>query len=215
MNELPDHYLCEGSPDKMMMDALKEINIDDICDFLQAEFLTSKPFKKEQHAPPPRYHLESSRGDVNDCLTSYQLQSYFGGHHLPDYSLLSRLGTGITVVDDDHDIPTIGELVNRKRGKRRRKGSKATVPLEVVGMDIGYGERTAYSGSKYVLLLVDQCTSNFLFVGCKVLPVLMCVKPYGSFLLTLADFRRQFNVILILVLSVEKQSRFFDHMVPE
>ena len=28
MNQLPDSYLCEGSPDKMMMDALKELNID-------------------------------------------------------------------------------------------------------------------------------------------------------------------------------------------
>ena len=27
-------------------------------------------------------------------------------------------------------------------------------------MDIGYGEETAYGGSKYVLVLVDQCTSN-------------------------------------------------------
>ena len=84
---------------------------------------------------------------------------------MPDYSLLSKLGTGLTVIDDDCDIPTIGELVNRKRGKRRRKGSKATVPLEVVGMDIGYGEGTAYGGSKYVLVLVDQCTSNSFVYG--------------------------------------------------
>ena len=165
MNELPDNYLYEGSPDKMMMDALKELNIDDIRDFLKEESPNSKPFEKEKRAPPPRYHLESSRGDVKDRLTSYQLQSYFGGRHLTDYSLLSKLGTGLTVIDDDQEIPTIGELVNRKRGKRRRKGSKATVPLEVVGMDIGYGEGTAYGGSKYVFVLVDQCTSNSFVYG--------------------------------------------------
>ena len=165
MNELPDHYLCEGSPDKMMMDALKELNIDDIRDFLQEESPTSKPFEKEQRAPPPRYHLESSRGDVKDRLTSYQLQSYFGGFHLTGYSLFSKLETGLTVVDDDQDIPTIGELVNRKRGKRWWKGSKATFPLEVVGMDIGYREGTAYGGSKYVLVLVDQCTSSSFIYG--------------------------------------------------
>ena len=45
MNELPDHYLCEGSPDKMMLDALKELNIDDIRDFLKEESPNSpKPF---------------------------------------------------------------------------------------------------------------------------------------------------------------------------
>ena len=74
--------------------------------------------------------------------------------------MLSKLGTGLSVVDNDQDIPTVGELVNRKRGKRRRKGSKATVPLEVVGMDIGYGDGVAVGGSKYVLVLVDQCTTN-------------------------------------------------------
>ena len=126
MNELPDYYLCEGSPDKMMMDILKELNIDDIRDFLQEESPTSKPFEKEQRVPPPRYHLESSRGDVKDRLTLFQLQLYFGGRHLSDYSLLSKLGTGLTVIDDDQEIPTIGELVNRKQGKRRRKGSKVS-----------------------------------------------------------------------------------------
>ena len=32
-------------------------------------------------------------------------------------------------------------------------------------MDIGYGEGTAYGGSKYVLVLVDQCTSNSFVYG--------------------------------------------------
>ena len=107
MNELPDHYLCEDSPDKMMMDVLKELNIDDICDFLKEESPTSKPFKKEKRAPSSRYHLNSSRGNVKNCLTPFQLQSYFGGRHLPDYSVLSKLGEGLTVVNDYHDIPTI------------------------------------------------------------------------------------------------------------
>ena len=154
MNELPDHYLCEGSPDKMMMDALEELNIDDIRDFLQEKSPTSKLFEKEQRVPPLRYHLGPSRGDVNNRLTSYQLQSYFRVRHFTDFSLLSKLGTGLTVIDDDQDILTIGELVNRKLGKRHRKGSKATVPLRVVSVDLGYGERTAYNGSKYVLVLV-------------------------------------------------------------
>jgi len=75
------------------------------------------------------------------------------------------LGDGLNVVDNDHDVPTVGELVNRKRGKRRQKGSKATVPLEVVGMDIGYGDGVAVGGYKYVLILVDQCTTNSFLYG--------------------------------------------------
>ena len=125
----------------------------------------SKPFEKQKHKPPPQYHIESSRGDVKDRLIAFHLQSYFGGRQLKDYSLLFKLGTGLSVADNDQDIPTVGEMVNRKRGKRRRKGSKATVPLEVVGMDIRYGDGTSYGGSKYVLVLVDQCTTNSFVYG--------------------------------------------------
>ena len=69
---LPDKYFCEGSPDKLMMEALKELNINDIKDFLMAGGPeTSEQFEKEKRAPPPQYHLESSRGDVKDRLTSF------------------------------------------------------------------------------------------------------------------------------------------------
>ena len=63
-------------------------------------------------------------------------------------------------MDNDQNIPIIGELVNQKRGKRQQKGSKATVPLEVVGMDIGYSDSASYGGRKYILVKVDQCTTN-------------------------------------------------------
>ena len=64
------------------------------------------------------------------------------------------------MIDNHQDIPTVGELVNCKQGKRCRQGSKVTVPLEVVGMDIGYGDSAAVGGSKYILVLVDQYTTN-------------------------------------------------------
>ena len=134
---LLDEYVYECSPDKLIIEALKELNINDIRDFFMAGGPeNTEQFEKEKRAPPPQYHLESSRGDVKERLTTYQLQSYFGGRHLKDFGLLSKLGTGISVIYSDREIPTIGELVNRKRGKHRRIGSKA-VPLEVVGCDIG------------------------------------------------------------------------------
>ena len=114
---LPDNYLCEGSPDKMMLEALKELNINDIKDFLKNNEPPDKQFEKQDRAPPPQYHLESSRGDVKDRLTAYNLQTYFGGKQLKDFSLLSKLGTGLSVIDNDQDLTTIGELVNCKRGK--------------------------------------------------------------------------------------------------
>ena len=126
---------------------------------------TTEQFEKEKRAPPPQYHLESSRGNVKDRLTAYHLQSYFGGYHLKDFGLLSKVGTGVSVVDSDQDIPTIGELVNHKRGQRWQKRSKTTVPLEVVGCNIGYGDGVSVGGAKYVLVLVDQYTTNSFVYG--------------------------------------------------
>ena len=102
-----------------MMEALTELNINDREDFLMAGGPEkTEQFEKEKRAPPPQYHLESSCGDIQDRLTSYQLQSYFGGRHLKDFGLLSKLRTGVSVIESDQDIPKIGELVNQKRGKR-------------------------------------------------------------------------------------------------
>ena len=88
-------------------------------------------------------------------------------------------------MDNDQNIPTVGELVNHKRGKQPRKDSKVTVPLEVFGMDIGYSDGASYGGSKYVLVLVDQCTSDSFTYSMQVLPVLMFVEQYGNSLLML------------------------------
>ena len=99
--DLSNNYLCGGLPDKLMMEALKELNISDIKDFLNHNHDKSKPFEKQKCAPPPQYHLESSRGDVKDRLTAFQHQSYFGGRQLKGYTLLSKLGTRLSVVDND------------------------------------------------------------------------------------------------------------------
>ena len=61
---LPYNYLCGGSPDKMLMEALKKLNISNIKDFLNND--KSKPFEKQKRKLQPQYHIESSRGDVND-----------------------------------------------------------------------------------------------------------------------------------------------------
>ena len=162
---LPDRYTFKGTPDNSLLDVLKELNIDDIKDFLKSnedllDHEETDQFIKDERCPPPQYDLESSRGRVKDRVTAFELQSHFGGQKLKDFSLLSQLGTGILVIEPHNDIPTVGELVNRKRGKWRRKGSRATAPLEVIGMDIGYGDGGAVGGAKYVLVLVDQCTTE-------------------------------------------------------
>ena len=83
---------------------------------------------------------------------------------MKDNKILSKLGTGLSVIDNKDEIPTVGSLVNYKQGKRKQKGTPATSPLEVIGMDISYGKSNSPGGHKYILVLVDKCTSiSFVF----------------------------------------------------
>ena len=91
------------------------------------------------------------------------------------------MGEGLSVINNDDQINTIGELVNRKRGKHCQKGHRATVPLEVVGVDISYGDSPVIGGHKYVLILVDQCKTESFSRTCADLLVLIFVRHYGHF----------------------------------
>ena len=84
---------------------------------------------------------------------------------MKDYKILADLGAGILVIDNKNEIPTVGSLVNHKRGKRKQKDTPATSTLKVVGMDIGYGESNSPGGHKYVLVSVDKCTSKTFVYG--------------------------------------------------
>ena len=148
--------------DRFDEEHLENISDDDtVC----ADNREKEEFTKTDTKPPPQYHFESSRGDKKDRLTRHTLQSYFGGQQLKDYEILADLSTGLLVINNKNEIPTAGSLVNHKQGKRKRKGTPVTSPLEVVGMDIGYGESNSPGGHKYVLVLVDKCTSNTFVYG--------------------------------------------------
>ena len=69
------------------------------------------------------------------------------------------------MVDNDNDILSVGELVNQKRGKQKRKGQRALVPLKRVGMDIAHGDGTSVGRCKHSLFLVDCCTSQSFIRG--------------------------------------------------
>ena len=40
------------------------------------------------------------------------------GRNLKDFCVLSSLGDGLTVVDNDQNVPMVDKLVNHKQGKR-------------------------------------------------------------------------------------------------
>ena len=54
------------------------------------------------------------------------------------------------MINNKNEIPTVESHINRKQRKRKHKGTPATSPLEVVGMDIGFGETNSPGGHKYV-----------------------------------------------------------------
>ena len=95
-------------------DRFDENHLEDISDddTVCAGNREDEAFTKADTKPPPQYHLESSRGAVKDRLTRHTLQSYFGGRQLKDYKILSKLGTGLSVIDNKNEIPTVGSLVN-------------------------------------------------------------------------------------------------------
>ena len=131
---------------------------------------------------------------------------------MKDFRLLLKLGEGLSVVNNDDEIPTIGELVNRKQEKRRQKGHRATVPLEVVGMDIIYGDGPAIGSHKYVLFLVDQCTTETFIYKMSGSSGSDVCEGLWNFLSMPVVFQRQSNVILIRVSSVVKLHVFSARM---
>lgn len=85
---LPERYLCEALPDKLMLEAFKELNIHDLKDILCNMEPRDKQFQKVECSPTNQYHIKSSQSNVKEHLTAYQLQSHFGRHKMKDFSLL-------------------------------------------------------------------------------------------------------------------------------
>jgi hypothetical protein len=64
-------------------------------------------------------------------------------------------------------ILSVGNIVNIKRGRKGKSLQRPKTALDVVGMDIGYGDGTSPGGFKYTLLLVDRTTRNTWVYGLR------------------------------------------------
>ena len=96
-----------------------------------------------------------------------ELHVLLGNRTLPDYSVLESIGTGIKVVDVSEPILSVGDVVNIKRGRKGKSLQRPRKALDVVGMDIGYGDGTSPGGFKYTLLLVDRTTRKTWVYGLR------------------------------------------------
>ena len=68
-------------------------------------------------------------------------------------------------MDNNQDIPTLGELVNQKTRKKTTQRYQSNHFLGGFGIDIGDEDGTSYGGSKYVFVPVDQYTTNTFTYG--------------------------------------------------
>ena len=85
--------------------------------FLNENKPPNTTFEKEILAAPSQYHLKSIQDTVKDWLITYQLQSYFSRKKLKEFHVFSSLGDSLAAVDNDHNLPTVEELVNHKHSK--------------------------------------------------------------------------------------------------
>ena len=79
-------------------------------------------------------------------MTAHDLKSCFGDRKLQDFRLLSKLGKGTAVANEGNDALTVGELVSKRRGKRKQKGERPVDPLEKAGMDVICGDGKSVGG---------------------------------------------------------------------
>jgi hypothetical protein len=90
--------------------------------------------------------------------TPHDLHRLFGGRKLPDFKILAELGTGIEVKDSNDPLLSVCDVVNLKRGRHGKLLTPPKEALDVVGMDIGYGDGVSPGGYRYCLMLVDRKT---------------------------------------------------------
>ena len=89
-----------------------------------------------------------------------ELHKLFGARHLLNYKVLEHLGTGLQVHNPRHSTPTIGDMVNIKRGPKGKLLERPKHKLHTVGIDIGYGDGKSPGGFTHCLVIVNLATRH-------------------------------------------------------
>eukprot|EP00536_Pseudo-nitzschia_multiseries_P009641 jgi/Psemu1/23811/gm1.23811_g len=98
--------------------------------------------------PPSERYFSKSMSKSDACADPKMVTTPTPTRHsrqLTDYySVFSKLGTESHVLNNKNDVPTVGKL-----------------PLDIFGMDNGYGKSASPGDHKFALLLVDHCTPTY------------------------------------------------------
>ena len=112
--------------------------------------------------PLPPCYVADTGGAATHRFTPFSLHRLFGNRNLKEFSILSEVGTGITVCDAQEVSATAGDFTTIEQRRRGSSRPCRTRKLDLVGMDIGYGTGTSPGGYNYCLTLVDSAT-RFVF----------------------------------------------------
>jgi hypothetical protein len=122
----------------------------------------SQPATTRAREPPPVLPCKTPESSAPSTkrYTPHDLHRLFVGRKLPNLKILAELGTGIEVKDSTDPLLSVCDVVNLKRGRHGKLLTPPKAALDVVGMDIGYGEGVSPGGCGYTccLMLVDRKT---------------------------------------------------------
>ena len=99
--------------------------------------------------------------------TPFALHRLFGNRNLKEYSLLGDVGSGISVTLAQEPTATAGDFVTVDQRRRAPSQRRRARKLDLVGMDIGYGNGTSPGGYNYCLTLVDSATRMVFCYGLR------------------------------------------------
>jgi hypothetical protein len=119
-----------------------------------------QPATTRAREPPPVLPCETPKSSAPSTkrYTPYDLHRLFGGRKLPNFKILAELGTGIEVKDSTDPLLSVCDVVNLKCGHHGKLLTLPKAALDVVGMDIGYGDGVSPGGYCYCLMLVNRKT---------------------------------------------------------
>ena len=114
---------------------------------------------------PPQQHPDSAAPQV--CrFTNHEIHRLCGNRSISPLALQEATTNGI-IVNMGETPPTIGDFVNKRKGKRNEQSRKIPRVGLVLQMDIGYGDGISPGGHKCGLLTVDRGSHQHWFWGLR------------------------------------------------
>ncbi|CAB9521703.1 Reverse transcriptase (RNA-dependent DNA polymerase) [Seminavis robusta] len=122
--------------------------------------------KPQSRDIPIAYTPESHLGEQTRRFTGQELHLLFGNRKLGDYKAVTEVCSHGKYCNASEAIPSVGDYVNLRRGKRRKK-ARIPPPGRTLHADLCYGDGVSPGGFRYGLAVVDAGTRQNWFYGLR------------------------------------------------